>query len=135
MRDMCSAGRLRPRPSAGVSSLVAPVAPVWLDAVDREDLAGVEGDDRNLLLVDDGQEPSVGERRTDLEVLQAAGPSQGEGALALRRGPKNRNGAREHRYLALQPSLACLYSQPRVLRYTSLRAGSGGRTEDRCARQ
>lgn len=37
---------------AGVSSLVAPVALVGLDEVDRQELAGVEGDDRDLALVD-----------------------------------------------------------------------------------
>ena len=41
------------------------------------------GDDRDVLLVDDGQDPPAGECRTDLEVVQAAGPAQGEGALAV----------------------------------------------------
>ena len=45
----------------------------------REDLAGVEGDDRDLLLVDDGEDPPAGEGRADLEVVQAAGPPQGDG--------------------------------------------------------
>jgi len=36
--------------------LVAPVAAIRLDEVRREDLAGVEGDDRDLVLVDDGQD-------------------------------------------------------------------------------
>jgi hypothetical protein len=49
----------------------------------REDLPGVEGDDRDLLLVDDGQDPLAGECRTDLEVVQAAGPPQGDGAVAV----------------------------------------------------
>ena len=49
----------------------------------REDLAGVEGDDRDLLLVDDGEDPPAGEGRADLEVVQAAGPAQGDGALAV----------------------------------------------------
>jgi len=40
--------------------LVAPVPPIGLDQVGREDLAGVEGDDRDLLLVDDGEDPSAG---------------------------------------------------------------------------
>jgi hypothetical protein len=34
--------------------------------VRREDLAGVEGDDRDPLLVDDGQDPPARECRTDL---------------------------------------------------------------------
>ena len=57
---------LRPRPSAGVSSLVAPVPPVRLDQVGREYLAGVEGDDRDLLLVDHGQDTPAGVDRADL---------------------------------------------------------------------
>ena len=57
---MRSAGRLGPRPSAGVSSLIAPVPPIRLDAVGRKDLAGVEGDDWDLLLVDDRQDPPTG---------------------------------------------------------------------------
>ena len=63
--------------------MVAPVALVGLDTVDRQDLARVEGDDGDVLLVGDGQDPPAGERRTDLEVVQAAGPPQGEGALAV----------------------------------------------------
>jgi hypothetical protein len=61
--------------------LAAPVPPIRLDPVGREDLAGVESDDRDLLLVDDGQDPSAGEGRADLEVMEAAGPAQGDGAL------------------------------------------------------
>ena len=49
----------------------------------REDLAGVEGDDGDLLLVDDGEDPPAGMGRADLEVVQAAGPAQGDGALAV----------------------------------------------------
>ena len=49
----------------------------------REDLAGVEGDDRDLLLVDDGEDAPTGMGRADLEVVQAAGPAQGHGALAV----------------------------------------------------
>jgi hypothetical protein len=41
--------------------LVAPVPPIRLDQVGREDLAGVEGDDGDLLLIDDGQDPPTGE--------------------------------------------------------------------------
>jgi hypothetical protein len=63
--------------------LVAPVPPIRLDQVGREDLAGVEGDDRDLLLVDDGEDPPAGEGRADLEVVQAAGPPQGDGAPAV----------------------------------------------------
>ena len=49
----------------------------------REDLAGVEGDDRDLDLVDDGQDPPAGMGGTDLEVVQATSPAQGEGARAV----------------------------------------------------
>ncbi len=49
----------------------------------REDLAGFEGDDRDLLLVDDGEDASSGMGRADLEVVQAAGPPQGDGPLAV----------------------------------------------------
>ena len=63
--------------------MVAPVPPIRLDEVGREDLAGVEGDDRDLLLVDDGEDPSTGEGRADLEVVEVAGPPQGDGTLAV----------------------------------------------------
>jgi hypothetical protein len=49
----------------------------------RQDLARVEGDDGDLLHVDDGQDPPADNRRTDLEVVQAVGPPQVEGALAV----------------------------------------------------
>src|SRR6266542_5481365 len=80
---MWSAGLLGPRPSAGVSSCVAPVALVGLDAVGREDLAGVEGDDRDLPLVDDGEDAPAGLGRADLEVVEAAAPPQGHGPEAV----------------------------------------------------
>jgi len=35
--------------------------------VGREELAGVERNDRDLLLVDDGEDPRAGVRRIDLE--------------------------------------------------------------------
>ena len=62
---MGSAGRSRPRPSAGVSSLVAPVRAIGLDQVGRKDLARVEGDDRDLLLVDNGEDALAGVGRPD----------------------------------------------------------------------
>ena len=49
----------------------------------REDLAGVEGDDRDLMLVDDGQDPLTGMSRTDVEVMEPAGPAQGDPALPV----------------------------------------------------
>ena len=50
----------------------------------REDLAGVEGDDRDLLLVDDGQDPPSGIDRAGIEMVEATGAAQGDGALAVR---------------------------------------------------
>ena len=75
-----SSSRLRPRPSAGVSSLVAPVATVGLDQVAREDLTAAEVDHGDLVLVDDGEDPPAGMGHAELEVVQAAGLAQGEGA-------------------------------------------------------
>jgi hypothetical protein len=51
--------------------------------VGREDLAGVEGDDRDLLLADDGEDPPAGLGRPDLEVVQPPGAAQGHRALAV----------------------------------------------------
>ena len=42
----------------------------------RQDLARVEGDDRDLLLVDDGEDAPAGMGRADLEVVQPAGPAK-----------------------------------------------------------
>src|SRR5690242_17228846 len=78
-----SAARTGPRPPAGVSSCVAPVARAGVDPVRREDLARLEGDDRDLLLVDDRQDAPPGMGRTDLEVVQPPGPSEGHGTPAI----------------------------------------------------
>src|SRR5512135_1342070 len=80
---MESPSRSRPRPTAGVSPRVAPVAAIRLDPMGREDLAGLEGDDRDLELVGDGQDapPRVG--GADLEVVHPAAPPHREGALAV----------------------------------------------------
>ena len=51
--------------------------------MDREELAGVEGDDRDLGLIDDGQDPPAGVGGTDPEVIQATGPAQGDGTLLV----------------------------------------------------
>ena len=74
---------LRPRPSAGVSSLIAPVTLARLDPVAREDLARVEGDDRHLLLIDDGENTAAGVDDTGVEVMKPAATPQGHGALAV----------------------------------------------------
>ena len=41
-----------------------------------EDLAGLEGDDRDLALVDDGEDAPTGVGGPDPQVVQAAGPAQ-----------------------------------------------------------
>ena len=57
--------------------MVAPVPPIRLDEVGREDLAGVEGDDRDLLLIDDGLDPPACVGRADLEVDGTGRPGAG----------------------------------------------------------
>jgi hypothetical protein len=74
---------LRPRPSAGVSSLIAPVALVRLDQMARENFAGVECDDCDFTLIDDGQDATSGMGGTDLEVIEAAAAPQGQGTLLV----------------------------------------------------
>ena len=54
------AGFLGPRPSAGVSLLVAPVALAGFDEIAREDLAGGEIDDRDFPFVNNGQDTAAG---------------------------------------------------------------------------
>ena len=49
----------------------------------REDLAGVESDDRDRVLVDDGQDPPTGTSRANVDVGQAPGPAQADGALPI----------------------------------------------------
>ena len=58
-------------------------SPGGLDAVGREDLAGVERDDRDLLLVDESQDAPAGMGGADLEVVEATSPAQGHGPLAV----------------------------------------------------
>ena len=74
---------LKPRPSAGVSSLVAPVTLVGLDPVARENLARVEGDEGDLLLIDDGKNSTPGLEDAGVEVMKPATAPQGYGALAV----------------------------------------------------
>ena len=80
---MESPGRLWPRPSAGVSSCVAPVQFLGLDAVAREELAGVEGDDGDRGLVDDRGPPPARVRRADLEVVHPAAAAEGDRTLLV----------------------------------------------------
>ena len=72
-----------PGQSAGVSSRVAPVPAIRLDPVGREDLAGVEGDERDLVLVDDGEDAPAGVGNAGVQVVQPASSPQGHGALAV----------------------------------------------------
>jgi len=51
--------------------------------VGREDLAGVEGDDRRTARAGDREDPPAGVSGTDLEVVEPAGPAQGEPAGAI----------------------------------------------------
>ena len=55
--------------------MVAPVALVGLDAAGREDLPGVESDDRDVVLIGDGQDASAGVGRADPQVVQPSGPA------------------------------------------------------------
>ena len=91
MRDMCSAGRLRPRPSAGVSSLVAPVASVGLDTVAREDLARVEGHngDGGRLRGSGTTRPAAWRMRRMVEVEGTGRPSHSR-CHAMVAGPASR---------------------------------------------
>jgi hypothetical protein len=52
--------------------LVAPVALARFVEMGREDLASGEIDDRDLPLVDDGEDTSAGMGRADLEVIAGA---------------------------------------------------------------
>src|ERR1035437_6803619 len=63
--------------------MVAPVAIARFDEMGREDLAGAQIDDRDLPLVDDGEDAAASMGRADLEVVHAAAAPQGHGALAV----------------------------------------------------
>jgi hypothetical protein len=63
--------------------LVAPVAPFRFDQVAGEDLARVEGDDRDVDLVDDREDARSGMGGPGVEMVQAAGPAQGQRTLAV----------------------------------------------------
>ena len=49
----------------------------------REDLAGVESDDRDLVLIGDGEDAPAGMGGPDLEVVQPTGPAQGDPAVGV----------------------------------------------------
>ena len=63
--------------------MVAPVALVGFDPVVREDLARVEGNERDLLLIDDGKDSTAGVGNAGVEVMKPATAPQGYGALAV----------------------------------------------------
>ena len=63
--------------------MVAPVALIGLDEMAREDLAGSEIDDRDLPLVNDGEDTAAGMGRADLEVVHAAAAPEGHDALGV----------------------------------------------------
>ena len=63
--------------------MIAPVTLVGFDPVAREDLACVEGNERDLLLVDDGENATPGVGDAGVEVMEPAAPPQGHGALAV----------------------------------------------------
>ena len=48
-----------------------------------EDLARVEGDDRDLALVDDREDAPTAMGRPDPEVMKATGPTEGDGATPV----------------------------------------------------
>ena len=52
--------------------MVAPVTLARFDEMGREDLASGEIDDRDLPLVDDGEDTAAGMGRADFEVVQVA---------------------------------------------------------------
>ena len=54
-----------------------------LDPVVLEDLAGVEGDDRDLLLIDDGQDPAAGVGRADPQVVHPSWAPQADRTLLV----------------------------------------------------
>ena len=61
--------------------LVAPVAAVGLDVVGRDDLAGVEHDDGDVVVVGDGEDAFAGVVGADPEVVHAAGASEADVAV------------------------------------------------------
>ena len=64
---------MRARPSAGLLLLVAPVAAGRVDLVGAEDLAGVEVDDGDGRLVDEGEDAFAVVEAADAVVLRASG--------------------------------------------------------------
>ena len=63
--------------------MVAPVGPGGLDAMRGQDLARVESDDGDLTLVDDGEDALTGVGGADPQVMQTAGPAQGDAAAPV----------------------------------------------------
>jgi hypothetical protein len=63
--------------------LVAPVALLWLDDVDREDLAGGEVGDGDLVLVGEREDACAGVFGADAEVVHAAGAAEAHLAFGV----------------------------------------------------
>ena len=63
--------------------MVAPVALVGFDPMARENLARVEGNEGDLLLIDDGKDSTAGVENAGVEVMKPATAPQGHGALAV----------------------------------------------------
>ena len=89
----------------------------------REDLAGIERNDRDLGLIDDGQDPPTGVGGSDLEVIQAAAPAQGaRRTIVADAATASRASALMHHHLAKTPekarnSAACTQSGGAVWAY------------------
>ena len=76
--------------------MVAPIGALGLDAVGREDLAGLERDDGDLALVGDGEDATTTMGRPDPQVMQAPGLAQGHGAGLVARISSDDSAAMTH---------------------------------------
>jgi len=63
--------------------LIAPVAPVGFDPMAREHLAGVEGDEGDVGLVDDREDPTPRMGDPGVEVVEPPGPAERDDAVAV----------------------------------------------------
>jgi hypothetical protein len=73
----------RPWPTAGVFFLVGSVVAVRVDGVLAEDFAGVGVDDGDGVVVDEEERGSAGVVAADAEVVEFAGPAEGEFSAAV----------------------------------------------------
>ena len=63
--------------------MVAPVGLVGLDEMDREDLAGGEVGDGDVMVVGDGQDAFAGVGGADAEVVHLSGAAKGHAAFGV----------------------------------------------------